>query len=1147
MASPNSATYMDSDSELLMEPVDDSSDMVEGPQPVITEMGPAPVKPEADPMSGLFEWTIERLSETTEQKLYSEIFDIGGHKWRLLVFPKEDDLPVCLPGRPGHGPPAVQLAKECELQADDLNQYDSSRNFSKDTNHSFTQRESDWGFTTFIPLEELYHPNNHYVINDSITIRCEVTVRKTLSYNYDSRAETGYVGLKNQGATCYMNSLLQTLYHIPYFRKAVYHMPTTDEDSPVKSIPLALQSLFYKIQFQPTSVSTKMLTKSFGWDTYDSFMQHDVQELNRVLCEKLEEKMKGTKVENTIQQLFEGHTWNYIECVNVEYKSTRTESFMDLQLDVKGCKDLYASFDMYTAIEMLDGQNQYKAEGHGMQDAKKGVLFENFPPVLQLQLKRFEYDFARDIMVKINDRYEFYDELDLDVGDGKYLSPNADRNVRNLYKLHSVLVHSGGVHGGHYYAFIRPNRTEWYRFDDERVTKEDSKRAMDEQFGEDDAPAHGGGFNNNLAFKLSKYSNAYMLVYIRVDDWDRIQCDVAEEEIAEHLRIRLKAEQEEKEQKRREKQEAHLYTYMKVAREEDLREQLGKSRFFDLVDHDSVKTLRVAKQSSFSDFKKQVQEEMGVPMDKQRYWLWARRQNHTFRPNRPLTLADDGGRVMDIKDNTAVKHATTDLKLLLEPLMPDGELAKLDKCDIMLFFKLYLPETQELRYAGCRFANKNDRISSLTGEMCQMAGFPPDTPLNVFEEIKFDPSVMCELVPSTSTLSGAQLEHGDIICFQRRLSQEAAVGLPYPTVKQYLDYVRNRQFVSFKPLENPKDDGLLLELSKENTYDEVCEALAAELRREKAPALHNGSFLRITAHNGYSQSPKPSPLKYRGVEHLGEMLQQYNQGDGAQGPGILYYEVLEMALPELERLKSLKIVFYNEKAVEASQHQVVLPKESCVADALEVVAKEIGGSCHAADLRLMEVFYQKIFKTFAPSERIDTINDQYWTLRAEAIPEEERNMAPDDKLIHVYHFSHDSGAATVVHNFGDPFLLVVHEGETLAQLKARIQTKLGVKDEEFASWKFAFVPISLRPEYLSDDDVVASRFTTRTSYTTGQDQSYLGLDHVDKNPKRHQQSSSYERPVKIYNSHRMGSGALQPCQGCAAAHCQASCDMQGLG
>lgn len=155
-------------------------------------------------------------------------------------------------------------------------------------------------------------------MNDTIVVEAEVAVRKMVDYwTYDSKKETGYVGLKNQGATCYMNSLLQTLYHIPYFRKvwfmhcnvlgiivfctsgltevfsqAVYHMPTTENDMPSGSIPLALQSLFYKLQYSDNSVATKELTKSFGWDTYDSFMQHDVQELNRVLCEKLEDKMK---------------------------------------------------------------------------------------------------------------------------------------------------------------------------------------------------------------------------------------------------------------------------------------------------------------------------------------------------------------------------------------------------------------------------------------------------------------------------------------------------------------------------------------------------------------------------------------------------------------------------------------------------------------------------------------------------------------------------------------------------------------------------------------------------------------------------------------------------------------------------------------
>ena len=79
-------------------------------------------------------------------------------------------------------------------------------------------------------------------------IRARVVVEKAESMWYDSKKETGFVGLKNQGATCYMNSLLQFLYNINFFRQAVYHMPTSEEDDPLKSIPLALQSLFYKVR-----------------------------------------------------------------------------------------------------------------------------------------------------------------------------------------------------------------------------------------------------------------------------------------------------------------------------------------------------------------------------------------------------------------------------------------------------------------------------------------------------------------------------------------------------------------------------------------------------------------------------------------------------------------------------------------------------------------------------------------------------------------------------------------------------------------------------------------------------------------------------------------------------------------------------------
>lgn len=46
------------------------------------------------------------------------------------------------------------------------------------------------------------------------------------------------------------------------------------------------------------------------------------------------------------------------------------------------------------------------------QDAKKGVLFLDFPPVLQLQLKRFEYDYMRDTMVKVRNALNITVKID---------------------------------------------------------------------------------------------------------------------------------------------------------------------------------------------------------------------------------------------------------------------------------------------------------------------------------------------------------------------------------------------------------------------------------------------------------------------------------------------------------------------------------------------------------------------------------------------------------------------------------------------------------------------------------------------------------------------------------------------------------------
>ncbi|XP_020082060.1 ubiquitin carboxyl-terminal hydrolase 12-like isoform X1 [Ananas comosus] len=1061
-----------------------------------------------------FTWTIENFSRLNVKKHYSDIFIDGGYKWRVLIFPKGnnvDHLSMYLDVADSATLP-YGWSRCAQFSLAVINQIQNRLTIRKDTQHQFNARESDWGFTSFMPLSDLYDPSRGYLLNDTIVVEAEVAVRRVIDYwTYDSRKETGYVGLKNQGATCYMNSLLQTLYHIPYFRKAVYHMPTTENDIPSGSIPLALQSLFYKLQYSDTSVSTKELTKSFGWDTYDSFMQHDAQELNRVLCEKLEDKMKGTVVEGTIQQLFEGHNINYIECINVDYKSSRKESFYDLQLDVKGCRDVYASFDKYVEVERLEGDNKYHAEQYGLQDARKGVLFIDFPPVLQLQLKRFEYDFMRDTMVKINDRYEFPLQLDLDRDNGKYLSPDADRTVRNVYTLHSVLVHSGGVHGGHYYAFIRPTLSDqWFKFDDERVTKEDTKRALEEQYGgEEELPQVNPGLNNT-PFKFTKYSNAYMLVYIRECDKDKIICNVDEKDIAEHLRVRLKKEQEEKEQKKKEKAEAHLYTIIKVARDEDLVEQIGRVIFFDLVDHDKVRSFRIQKQIPFNTFKEEVAKEFGIPVQFQRFWLWAKRQNQTYRPNRPLSPQEEAQSVGQLRE-VSNKPNNAELKLFLEvefgldlrPLLPPDK----TKEDILLFFKLYEPEKQELRYVGRLFVKALGKPTEILTKLNKMAGFSPSEEIELYEEIKFEPSVMCEHIDKRLTFRSSQLEDGDIICYQRSPLLESADRFWYPDVPSFLEYVHNRQVVHFRSLEKPKEDDFCLELSKLHTYDDVVERVAHQL------GVDDPSKIRLTSHNCYSQQPKPQPIKYRGVEHLSDMLIHYNQTSD-----ILYYEALDIPLPELQGLKTLKVAFHHATKDEVVIHSIRLPKNSTVGDVINELKSKVELSHPKAELRLLEVFYHKIYKIFPPSEKIENINDQYWTLRAEEIPEEEKSLGPHDRLIHVYHFMKDPNQNQMLQNFGEPFLFVIHESETLAEVKVRIQKKLHVPDEDFSKWKFAFISMN-RPDYLEDSDVVSTRFQKRDVY--GAWEQYLGLEHSDATPKRaysaNQNRHAFEKPVKIYN------------------------------
>ncbi|GAB2263919.1 hypothetical protein Droror1_Dr00026053 [Drosera rotundifolia] len=1060
---------------------------------------------EMEPSKSKFTWTIENFSQMINKKHYSDEFLADGLKWRILIFPKgnkADCLSMYIDVADAATLP-LGWSRSAKFSLCVVNQVDYDRSMKKDAQHQFNIGERDWGFTTFMRLRDIYNPTNGFLVNDRLVVEAEVALRSgIIKFPYDSKKETGYVGLENQGATCYMNSLLQTLYHIPCFRKAVYHMPTTDNDNPSSSIPLAMQRLFYKLQYNDSCVSTKELTKSFGWGTYDAFFQHDVQELNRVLCEKLEYEMKATVVEGTIQQIFEGHIKNYIECINVDYKSTRKESFYDIQLDVKDCRDVYASFDKYVAVERLEGENKYEAEDHGLQEAKKGALFLDFPPVLQLQLKRFEYDVMRETMVKINDRYEFPLQLDLDKDNGKYLAPEADRSIRNLYSLHSVLVHSGGLHGGHYYAFIRPTLSDlWFKFDDERVTKEDTRMALEEQYGGDEIVQTNLGLNNT-PFGFTNYSNAYMLVYVRESDKEKILCNVTEKDIAEHLRMRLKREQEEIENRRRYEAEAHLYTIIKVARDEDFANQIGKARYFDLVDIDRVRSFRIRKQMPFKLFKEMIAKELRIPVEFQRYWSWVMRKSRSYRLDQPLTPREEDQPVWMLSE--AYRLHNEELMLFLEvelgrDLLPT-HLPNRAGDELLLLFKLYDFEKKELRYVGRLFVISTQTPMDILKKLNEMAGFPVDEEIELYEELKFDPRLMCPHVDKKKSFRLNELEDGDIICFQKSPSRDGEKQYDYPDVPSFMEYVLHRQIVHFRSLEKPKEDKFCLELSRSHTYDDVVEKVAQRL------GLDDPSKIRLTSHNVYCDQPKPQPIRYRGVDSLFDMLRQYNQMTD-----ILYYEVLDIPLSELEALKVLKVAFLSPAKDELEFHNVRLPKQSTVQEVINELKFKVKLS-HNAELRLLQVFQNKIFKILNRSQSIESIDDNYWSLRAEEIPEEEKNMGPDDHVVHVAHYMKDMH----VHHFGEPFFMVIHKGETLAEIKPRIQKKLNVLDEELSQWKFAYME-AYHHEYLQDSDVVFSFFQKEK----GPWQQYLGLEHKDTSPKRpcvaNQNRHAYEKPIKIYN------------------------------
>lgn len=442
--------------------------------------------------------------KVTYRQLESEWFQMNSDFWRAVIVPKNRS-------KTGVG---VFIERKVELDTPERSASVSVTVYNSDAYELWSKVEavyiaevfdyfcSDWGFHSV--LDYSLHAKQI-----SSPLLFEVCL--TPAFNAErSREATGYVGLINEGTTCYLNSLLQTLFLIGRFRQAVFSIPVTHERS--LSVANSLQQVMRDLESSPSAVSTKVVYEALGWDFNDINTQHDIQEFNLKLCEILEANMKGTAAEGTFHELFEGETVTQIICKDVEYSSERRESFFDIQLDVKDCGNLYKSLDKYTADEHLTGDNQYFTEEHGKQDAVRAVKFSKLPPVLQIQLKRFELSHVTGRSSKINDQFEFYPEVDL----AKYTNGLIDAH----YLLFSVIVHSGNAQNGHYFACIDPKLDgHWLKFNDASIDHTTSRKAIDSNFG-GTVETYNVTHRQLLPEAVENESNAYMLVYIQASRAD---------------------------------------------------------------------------------------------------------------------------------------------------------------------------------------------------------------------------------------------------------------------------------------------------------------------------------------------------------------------------------------------------------------------------------------------------------------------------------------------------------------------------------------------------------------------------------------------------------------------------------------------------
>ena len=362
--------------------------------------------------------------------------------------------------------------------------------------------------------------------------------------NVKDNLKNDYVGLKNLGCICYLNSLIQILFCIKPFRESIINSYCENEE---KNVLYQLKYLFTSLKYYDTEYFIPIdFTQNFDDQKLNIREQMDMDEFFSLLFDKLENRLKGTDNENLIKYFFEikiSDDLTFLE--KCSHHRSKEVSLLSVQLQVKGKKNLKESLDTFCEGELMKDDNAIYCEHcNNKFSAVKTQSFKKLPRILIFVLKRFEFDFQTFHKIKINDEYQFPVELDMtdylhqnrknqnnknEEDDFKLMNNeneneeiNGMNNNINKYKLKAVAVHNGNSEGGHYYAFIRTgniNEDNWYQFNDTKVSKFNIKDLGKETFGGIDTYID-PDTKNVTQFPSTR--NAYLLFYEK-ENYDNCQ------------------------------------------------------------------------------------------------------------------------------------------------------------------------------------------------------------------------------------------------------------------------------------------------------------------------------------------------------------------------------------------------------------------------------------------------------------------------------------------------------------------------------------------------------------------------------------------------------------------------------------------------